>query len=339
LLTEMASWRWVMFVNVPIGAAVWLVGRVVLQETPTRHRRLDLFGAVTSTAGMGGVILGLVEAGAAGWTDPVSLGAFALGALMLAVFVHNEGRVDEPILPLRLFAHATRTTGNVARGLVYAGFYGMFFFMSQYLQDVRALSPVMTGFVFLPIPLAIFASSQLMSRVLVKVMPHKVLMLSGTGATATAMGLATMLGPHTSYEEIIFWLVLLGTGAGVAMVSLMSASLADVAPGDEGAASGLVNVSQQLGAALGLAVLVAFFGALSRHGQIGPAQVAGYVHALDDVFALAAGLTVLALVLIAAFVRTLRAPAHATADTTVTTFASEEGRQVLEEVPVLAEAG
>ncbi|MGH9105554.1 MAG: MFS transporter [Acidimicrobiales bacterium] len=340
LLTELVSWRWVMFVNVPIGAAVWLVGRVALSETPTRHGRLDLVGALTSTVGMGGIVLGLVEAGAEGWTDPVSLGAFALGAVMLGAFVANESRAVEPILPLRLFAHGTRTTANVARGLVYAGFYGVFFFLSQYLQDVRGLSPVTAGLVFLPLPIAIFASSQLTSRVLTRVVREKVLMVVGTGVAVAGMALAATLGARTSYAEILFWLVLLGAGAGVAMVSLMSASLTEVATGDAGAASGLVNVSQQLGAAVGLAVLVTLFGALSRHGRVGPAQAAGYVHALDGVFALAAGFALLALVLVAAFVRTRRAPAQAATEAEVLDLdlADEEERLALEEAAVLSEA-
>lgn len=335
LLTEFVSWRWVMFVNVPIGAMVWLAGRVALRETTTRHGRLDLLGAVTSTVGVGGVVLGLVEAGSAGWTNPVSLAAFAVGVVMLAVFVHTESRVDEPILPLRLFAHATRTTANVARGLVYAGFYGMFFFLSLYFQDVRGYSPVTAGLAFLPIALAIFASSQLTSRVLTKVVPGQVLMLVGTGVAVAGIALATTLQPDTSYAQILLWFVLLGSGAGVAMVSLMSASLTEVAPEDAGAASGLVNVSQQLGAALGLAVLVTLFGALTRHGRVGPGQVVGYVHALDVVFALAAGFAVLALVLVAAFVRTRRALAQAPVDAEVLALADGEERWEA----ALAEAG
>lgn len=309
LLTELVSWRWVMFVNVPVGAAVWLVGRLAIAETRTRHGRLDLLGALSSTAGMGGIVLGLVEAGGAGWTSPVADAAFGIGATMLALFVHHETRAEEPVLPLRLFAHATRTTANVARGLVYAGFYGMFFFLSEYLQDVRHYSPVTAGLAFLPIPLTIFASSQLTSRVLTKVVSERILMLGGVATAALAMVLATVVHADTSYLQLLVPLVLIGTGAGVAIVSLTSASLADVAPHDAGAASGLVNVSQQLGAAVGLAVLVTVFGALTHHGRVGPLQVTPYVHAMDDVFAVAALFAIVALALVAAFVRTRRAPA------------------------------
>ncbi|MGH9293496.1 MAG: MFS transporter [Acidimicrobiales bacterium] len=330
LLTELVSWRWVMFVNVPIGAVVWLVGQVSVGETETRHGRLDLFGALTSTLGMSGIVLGLVEAGGLGWTSPVCIAAFTVGAVVLAVFVRHESRAEEPVLPLRLFAHATRTTANVARGLVYAGMYGMFFFLSVYLQDVQRYSPVRAGLAFLPIPLAIFASSQLTSRVLTKVIPEKILMLGGVAIAAVSMLLATMVHFGTSYLQLLVPLVLIGIGSGISFVSLTSASLADVSPGDAGAASGLVNVSQQLGAAVGLAVLVTVFGDLTRHGRIGPLQVTGYVHAMDDVFALAAMFAVGALVLIAAFVRTRRVPAAAPAEVGVRTIGANGDDAVLE---------
>ncbi|MGH9109447.1 MAG: MFS transporter [Acidimicrobiales bacterium] len=349
LLTELVSWRWVMFVNVPIGAVVWLVGQVAISETETRHGRLDLFGALSSTAGMSGIVLGLVEAGGAGWHSPVVIAAFTVGTVMLAAFVRHESHADEPVLPLRLFAHATRTTANVARGLVYAGMYGMFFFLSEYLQNVQHYSPVRAGLAFLPIPLAIFASSQLTSRVLTKVLPEKVLMLGGVAIAALSMVLATTVRPDTSYFQLLIPLVLIGAGSGISFVSLTSASLADVAPGDAGAASGLVNVSQQLGAAVGLAVLVTVFGTLTRHGRTGPLQVAGYVHAMDDIFALAALFAMGALVLIAVFVRSRRAPAVAPTEAEAEVRAigtngvqpalESEGKGELEPQVVMAEAG
>jgi MFS family permease len=137
ILTQLASWRWVMFVNVPIGLAVWLVGRQALAETEVRHGHFDVLGALTSTFGMAGIVLGLVEAGSDGWSSPVTLGALAAGLLLLGLFVRIETRAEEPIVPLRLFNSATRTTANVSRGLVYAGMYGMFFFLSQFLQECR----------------------------------------------------------------------------------------------------------------------------------------------------------------------------------------------------------
>ena len=145
LLTELVSWRWVMFVNVPIGLAVWLWVASSLARPSVKHGHFDLVGALTCTIGVTGVVLGLVEAGSKGWTSPVSLVALVGGVVVLAYFLHHESRVEEPILPLRLLAHATRNSANVARALLYAGFYGLFYFMAQFLQDVQGYSPLRAG--------------------------------------------------------------------------------------------------------------------------------------------------------------------------------------------------
>ena len=168
-----------MFVNVPIGLVVLVLARRVVAETERRHGRFDLLGAVTSTAGTTAVVFGLVQAGNDGWANPITLGAFTLGLGLLAVFVSTESRAEEPILPLRLFAHSTRTTANAARGLVYAGMYGMFFFMSQFFQDVQGFSPLRAGVAFLPMPASVFLASQLTSRVLIRRFSEKALMVAG----------------------------------------------------------------------------------------------------------------------------------------------------------------
>ena len=230
ILTELVSWRWVMFVNVPIGLVVFCLGRVVLHETASRHGHFDLAGALTSTLGMASVVLGLVEAGADGWTSPVTVGALGAGLALLAAFVRIETRAEEPILPLRLFANATRTTANVSRGLMYAGMYGMFFFLGQFLQDVEGYSPLRAGICFLPIPVSVFLSSQLVSKVLTDRVHPKVLMLSGLGLAVVALGLSTQLHAGASYGQIVICLVLLGLGSGTSLVSLTSASLAGVEP-------------------------------------------------------------------------------------------------------------
>jgi EmrB/QacA subfamily drug resistance transporter len=149
LLTQFLSWRWVMFVNVPIGIAVFVLARFVINETPRRHGRLDIVGAITSTLGVAGLAFGLVEAGTDGWASSTTIGSLVVGAALLCVFVSHERRAEEPVLPLSLLAHPTRNAANVSRGLVYAGMYGMFFFLSQFFQDVRGYSPLEAGVAFL----------------------------------------------------------------------------------------------------------------------------------------------------------------------------------------------
>jgi len=310
VLTELVSWRWVMFVNVPIGLVVFLVGRAVLIETERRQGRFDLAGAITSVLGMTGVVLGLVEAGTSGWSNPLTVGALAVGASLLAVFVHNESRVEEPILPLRLLASTTRTTANVSRGLVYAGMYGMFFFLGQFLQDVQGYSPLRAGLSFLPVPASVFLSSQLASKVLMNRVRPKTLMLWGIALAVVSLVLSSRLHAGASYPQVLLALVLLGVGSGTSLVTLTSASLAGVEPADAGAASGLVNVIQQVGAALGLAVLVTVFGAVTGHSQLGAATSsasgaarAAMVHGLNVAFEAGALFALVALVMVATLVR------------------------------------
>ena len=319
LLTEWASWRWVMFVNVPIGLAVLLVGRAVLVETPRRHGRFDVTGAITSTAGMTAVVFGLVEAGSKGWAAPITYGPLIVGAALLLLFVQIEKRAPEPILPLRILADRTRASANVARGLGYAGMYGMLFFLTQFLQDIQGHSSLITGIGFLPAPTSVFLGSQLTSRVLINRFPAKVVMLMGLSAAALGLVLCTQFHANTPYVEVLASLILLGGGMGVSFVSLTSAGLAGVAPADAGAASGLVNVMQQLGAALGLAVLVTVFdtvtpsarsGGLSTAASAGPVARAALVHGIDVTMAAGAGFALLALAIVAIFVRT---PARAMA--------------------------
>lgn len=310
VLTELASWRWVMFVNVPIGLVVFLVGRAVLTETERRHGRFDITGAITSVLGMTGIVLGLVEAGTSGWGNPVTVGSLVVGAALLGVFVHNESRVEEPILPLRLLASSTRTTANVSRGLIYAGMYGMFFFLGQFLQDVQGYSPLRAGVSFLPVPVSVFLSSQVVSKVLLNRVRPKTLMLSGIAMALVSLVLSSRLHAGASYREVLLTLVLLGVGSGTSLVTLTTASLAGVEPADAGAASGLVNVMQQVGAALGLAVLVTVFGAVAGHSQLGAATSmatlagrAAMVHGLDVAFGVGALFALAALVMVAVVVR------------------------------------
>jgi EmrB/QacA subfamily drug resistance transporter len=315
LITQYVSWRWVMFVNVPIGIVVWLVGRIVLPETARRNGHFDLAGALGATVGVTGIVLGLVQAGSHGWTSPVTVSALVVGIAVIVAFVWHEGRAPEPILPLQLLTNRTRSSANGARGLLYAGFYGMFYFLALFLQEVRGYSPVEAGVAFLPMPAAVFLSSQWTSRVLMRRLPEKVVMLLGTGVGTLGLVLATQIGTDTSYLQMVVSLVLLGMGAGMTFVALTSASLEDVAPQVAGAASGLVNVSQQLGAAVGLAVLVTVFNAAGgTHLGSRAAVASGIAHPLDVVFGIGALFALASFATVLFGVRGTRGPSPALAE-------------------------
>jgi EmrB/QacA subfamily drug resistance transporter len=309
LLTEWASWRWVMFVNVPIGLAVIVVGLAVLPETARHRGTFDLPGAVFSTLGMAGLVYGFVRAASDGWTDALTLSSFVGGAVLLTAFVLTELRAEQPITPLRLFNDRSRTIANVARGLLFGGMFGLFFFLTQFLQDVLGYNALTTGFAFLPLPVTVFLVSQLTSRVLIHRVHAKVLMVGGVALGVTGFALASGLDPSSSYGHVLASLLLFAVGNGLSFVPLTQAALEGVPAKDAGAASGLVNVTQQLGGTLGVAILVTVFGHFSRHAStlLGGSAAAQAQHAFtvgaSHAFMAAALFLVAALVLVAAGVR------------------------------------
>ncbi|MGA8206455.1 MAG: MFS transporter [Candidatus Dormiibacterota bacterium] len=315
ILTQIASWRWVLFVNVPVGLIVLLLARRSLTETPSRNGYFDVLGALTSTVGISSLVYGFVRAASNGWGDVLTLGALALGVVLLGLFVVLERRASEPITPLRLFSDRSRNASYVARLFLVAGMFGMFFFMTQFLQDVLGYGPLETGLGFLPFSVALFAMSQLSARRLIERFGPKSLMVVGFSLSTLAVLLMTQLSASSTYVSVLVPVLLFGIGNGLGFVPLTGASLAGVRQEDAGAASGLVNVMQQMGGALGLAVLVSVFGPAGRivPGQSVASARTAFVVGADHAF-IAATLFVGATVLVlAAAIRGRRAAARATA--------------------------
>jgi EmrB/QacA subfamily drug resistance transporter len=270
ILTEIASWRWVMWVNVPIGLAVATTAWLAVPHTARRLGRFDLAGAVTSTLGVSGLVYGFVHAASDGWGDPVTLVSIAIGVALLASFVTIERTAEEPITPLSLFASRVRSGALLARMFLIAGAMGAFFFLTQYLQDVLELSPIRAGLAFLPLTAMLFVASQASSRVLVERFGDRLVMVVGATLTTLSLLWLTRLDSDSGYAEVLVSLVVLGLGNGLAFVPLTSSALHGVQSHEAGAAAGLVNVAQQLGSALGLAGLVTVSGHASRSVDLAP---------------------------------------------------------------------
>ena len=264
MLTQWLSWRWVMFVNVPIGVALVLGTALFVEETVRQRGRFDLAGALTSTAGMTSLVYGFVHAASHGWSDAETIASFVVGVLLLGTFVAVERRAPAPITPLVLFADVQRSGAYVARMLLIAAMTGMFFFLTLFLQDVLGLSALATGFAFLPITVMLFTSSQLSARVLVERFGPSPVMTAGITFSLLGLLWLTQLDATSGYPTVLVTLLLVGLGNGAAFVPLTAAALHGVQPQHAGAGSGLVNVMQQVGASLGLAVLVTVFGNASR---------------------------------------------------------------------------
>jgi len=256
MLTDWISWRWGLWINVPVGIVlIWLAPRV-LAETERRPGRFDLPGAAASTAGMTALVYGFVHAAEAGWGDPVTVASFALGVALLATFVAVERRAVQPVTPLRLFATRQRAGAYLARMLLVGGMFSMFFFLSQYLQGVRGFSPLQAGLGFLPMTAVMFSTVRFVPRMSARWGDAR-LLVGGVSVALVGMAWLSRLDVGTPFfPDIVLPLVLLGLGMGSALAPLTGAALAGVEPGDAGAASGVVNAAQQLGVSLGLSVLV-----------------------------------------------------------------------------------
>ncbi len=322
LITQWASWRWVLFINVPIGIVVTVLTPRFVTETPRQPGRFDLPGAVTSTAGVAALVYAFIRAASSGWGDGVAIAAFAVAAVLLATFVVGETRAAQPITPLRLFADPVRSGSFVARLLLVAGMFGMFFFLTQFVQDVLGFGPLEAGLAFLPMTVLLFAVSRLAPRLIPRVGGWR-LMMTGMVPVVAGMAWLSRVSPETTYWSGVFGpMVLLGAGMGVVFVPLTTASLAGVRPQDSGAASSMVNVMQQLGGSVGLAVLVAVYGTASRNALAHPAaglpaaalHTRVLAHGMSTAFGLAAVFDLAALVVIAFLLRDRRPPVPQTAD-------------------------
>ncbi len=324
LLTEWLSWRWVLFINVPIGIAVLLATPLFVAETPRLPGRFDFAGAVTSTAGVAALVYGFIRAAGDGWGDHLGWLAFGLSAVLLATFLVTEARVPQPITPLRLFADASRSASYAARLLVVAGMFGMFYFVTLLLQELLGFSPLRAGVAFLPLTLGLFGVSRLAPR-LIPVLGLKRLMIVGMVPMIVGMAWLWRVSPGTTYWTGVFPpMMLFGIGGGLAFVPLTSASLVGVRPEDSGAASSMVNVMQQVGGSLGLAVLVAVFGTVSRGAIAHPSPAAAglsavarqhfaLAHGMSAAFGIAAIFDVVTLLLAITLFRSPPRPAVATA--------------------------
>jgi EmrB/QacA subfamily drug resistance transporter len=320
VITEWLSWRWVLFINVPIGLIALVAAPRFVAETPRQPGRFDVAGALTSTLGMAALVYAFIRAAASGWGDGLAAGAFVLAVVLLAAFLLTETRARQPITPLRLFADVSRSGSYVARLLLVAGMMGMFFFLTQFLQDILGFSPLRAGIAFLPMTIMVFGVSRAAPRLMVRAGP-RVMMIAGMVPVIIGMAWLSRVSPGTGYwTGVVGPMVLLGGGMGTVFVPLTTASLAGVQPADSGAASSMVNVMQQVGGALGLAVLVAVYGTATRdaarHPLPGatPALQAHHVlaHGMARAFLLAAILDAVALIVIITLIRT-RAPMPAPA--------------------------
>ncbi len=300
LLTEVLNWRWILFINVPIGliAAVLAQRYVAEGRNPERGRNFDLAGAVTATVGLSLLVFGIVRTSVTGWGSAQTLGVIAAGVVLLIVFVAIEGRFAKaPLMPLRIYKSRTLSASNLIVLLIGAAVFAMWFFVSLYLQQVLGYSPIQAGLAFLPMTIAIATCSTLASR-MVQRFGAKSLLVTGMLLQTLGLVLFTDVSVDGTYlGNVLAPSVIVAIGMGLAFVPVTLTAVSGVARHEAGLASGLVNTSRLFGGALGLAILAAIATARTNsdlHHAVG-AHAAKF--ALTDgfqiAFAVAAGFALL----------------------------------------------
>ncbi|MEV7904390.1 MFS transporter [Streptomyces anulatus] len=265
MLVEWLDWRWVLFVNVPIGLLIALAAPRYIPESERRPGHFDVAGALTSTAGMVLLVYGFIRASEEGWTDPLTLGSFGAAVVLLGVFIAIESRSRQPITPLALFRDRNRAGTYTMMLCLSAAIFGMFFFLTLFVQDVLDFSPLRAGLAFLPVSVVIAISAGLASQLLPRWGP-KPFMVVGAILAAAGLGWLTLTDVHSSYlGSILGPMLVFGFGMGMQFVSLTLMAVSGIAPKEAGAASGTLNASQQVGGSLGLSILVTTFGTASRN--------------------------------------------------------------------------
>jgi EmrB/QacA subfamily drug resistance transporter len=257
MLTQWAGWQWVLFVNVPIGLiAAALAPRLLGESRDVEHRRhFDVAGAVSVTAGLAIGVYALVDANNAGWTSTQTLGLGAVSLLLLGGFTAIERRSPYPLVPFAIFRLRTLRGSNMVAILIGMSLFSMFFFISLYLQQVLHYSALKAGFSYLPLALCIIFSAGLASQLVTRV-GFKPTLIVGLLFIAAGLLLFAQVSPGGSYVgDVLFPSLLAAVGLGLAFVSVTIGAVTGTKPDEAGLASGLINTSQQVGGALGLAVL------------------------------------------------------------------------------------
>ena len=258
ILVEVASWRWVLFVNVPIGAAVLTLTPLALAATPARQGgggRLDVPGALSALSGTALLVYGLIRAPSSGWSDGVTVVAFAFAAVIIAGFVAIERSARQPLVPLRFVRNRNRAAGYAMMLLLGAAMLSLIFFLTQFLQNVLQYSPVMAGVAYLPIPASVAVTSVVVSRLLAR-LPLRLFLTVGPALVAGGLAWVSTVSSSSGYPEIFGPLLLVGIGMGCTFMPLTLNAVASVSRNESGLASALLNTSQQVGGSLGLAALV-----------------------------------------------------------------------------------
>jgi EmrB/QacA subfamily drug resistance transporter len=313
VLTQALSWHWIFFVNLPIGAAT---AALALRYVPGDRgigleEGADVAGAALVTGGLMLAVYAIVKAAEYGWASAHTIGFGAAAVVLLVLFVIREARARTPLIPLRIFRERNLTGGNVVQALMVAAVFGMFFLGAVYLQRVLGYGPLDVGLAFLPIAVAIaILSIAVTPRLVVRFSPVAT-MIAGLVVMIPGLILWALAPVHADYlADLFIPMLLLGLGAGLFFPSLMTFVMSSATPEDSGLASGITNTAQQVGGALGLAVLATISSTRTSdllHSGVSPASA--FTSGFHLVLTLGAGFLVAAVILSVALLQPVTTPA------------------------------
>jgi EmrB/QacA subfamily drug resistance transporter len=276
-LTDLGSWRWTLAINVPIGIAVVLFVRRFVDETARRPGRFDVVGAATATLGSVALVYAFINAPDHGWNSVGTIGGFVLAVVLLTTFIRTEQRVEHPLLRLGLLRNRARAGGLVVMALLLGSQFPMFFLLVQYDQGVLGFGPLASGFAFLPLTLAIFGVSRISARLVGTYGPQRLIVIGTVGMAISFLWLSTISTTSGYATALLFPMLLNGASVGLAFMPTTVAILDGVEPEHAGAASGLLQTMQQLGGAVGLAVIVSVYASGAVPGEIVPGAEAAFL--------------------------------------------------------------
>jgi EmrB/QacA subfamily drug resistance transporter len=307
VITQVVSWHWIFFINIPIGIATLILSAILIPHKPGigLHHGVDLLGALLVTAAPSLAVYTIVAASQTSWDARGTLLWGALTLLTAAAFVVVESRVKNPLVPLRIFKSRTRTGAQLARTLFPVGMFGTFFLSSLYLHEVLGYSPIETGLAFLPSNMLMALFSLVITKRLVARFDARVVLLTGLTLVVGALLVLGQAPQHASYfTSILPALVLLGVGAGLFFMPSIALSMAGTRPEESGLASGLANVTLQLGAALGVALLAGISSSTATQNLLAGASVqASLVDGFHEGYLVAAVVVGFAVIAVGALLR------------------------------------
>ncbi|HET6153419.1 MAG TPA: MFS transporter [Marmoricola sp.] len=264
VLTQVASWRWVFLINVPIGLFVLATARQVLPESHGAVRRVDLLGAATGTLALASLVFGVIRAGSHYWGESISTSTLVLGAALLVLFIVIELQVPEPTLPLWLLRHRVRSGAYLVAGLLYACLYPTFFLSGRALQEARGFTALHAGLDFGPLGLGVLAFAFAARRVMTAARAPA-LVVVGSVATALGAGFLTAFDATSGYVDVLLpALIGIGAGVGTAFVANAGIAMTDVPEQHAGVAAGLLGTFQAVGGTVGVAVVASLAAARTQ---------------------------------------------------------------------------